>query len=323
MWINSVRESAKNILVLDAGDLLFKKFSYPIPENELETVTQKGRLIIDCFNLMGYDAVAIGDDDLSLGKKFLLELARKAKFPFLSSNLFDEESNKLLFQPYLIKEMDGLRIGIFSLLSPDTFTSPSDPRKKGLIIRDPFETAQQIIGELGPQTDLIILLSHLGYPKDVEFTQKISRIHIIVGGHSGVHLSDPPVFKDTIILQTSSKGMYAARLDLTLLNNKTSFYNIKTKPSLESNLNRLQLQLASVKASDAERDQWRRAKESYEKALQQLEGKNYFTNTILPLNESIKDHPGIKKMIDDYKSKFPEKKEQPLHDSRGTYRPKP
>ena len=130
IWTNSVRESAKNILVLDAGDLLFKKFSYPIPENELETVTQKGRLIIDCFNLMGYDAVAIGDDDLSLRKNFLLELARKAKFPFLSSNLFDEESNKLLFQPYLIKEMDGLRIGIFSLLSPDTFTSPSDPRKK-------------------------------------------------------------------------------------------------------------------------------------------------------------------------------------------------
>jgi len=274
----------------------------------LETVTQKAHLIIDCFNLMGYDAVGIGDDDLSLGEKFLLELARKAKFPFLSSNLFDEESNKLLFQPYVIKEMDGLRIGIFSLLSPDTFTSPSDPRKKGLIIRDPIETARATFKQLSSQTDFIILLSHLGYPKDIELSQAVQGIHIIVGGHSGVHLSNPPIFKDTIILQTSSKGMYAARLDLTLLNNKASFYNITTKRSLESNLNKLQLQLASVKASDAERDQWRRAKESSEKALQQLEGENYFTNTIFPLNESIKDHPSIKKMIDDYKSKFPEKK---------------
>ena len=274
----------------------------------METVTQKAHLIIDCINLMGYDAVGIGDDDLSLGKKFLLELARKAKFPFLSSNLFDEESNKLLFQPYVIKEMDGLRIGIFSLLSPDTFTSPSDPRKKGLIIRDPIETARATFKQLSSQTDFIILLSHLGYPKDIELSQAVQGIHIIVGGHSGVHLSNPPIFKDTIILQTSSKGMYAARLDLTLLNNKASFYNITTKRSLESNLNKLQLQLASVKASDAERDQWRRAKESSEKALQQLEGENYFTNTIFPLNESIKDHPSIKKMIDDYKSKFPEKK---------------
>jgi 2',3'-cyclic-nucleotide 2'-phosphodiesterase (5'-nucleotidase family) len=180
-----------------------------------------------------------------------------------------------------------------------------------------------MVRELGSQTDLVILLSHLGYPKDIELTQKVSGIHMIVGGHSGVHLSDPPVFKDTIILQTSSKGMYAARLHLTLFNNKASFYNIPTKHSLEDTLKKLQLQLASVKASDTERDQWQRAKESYEKALQQLEGKNHFTNVIVPLNESIKDHPEIKKMVEDYKSKFPEKIEPPTHDSRGTYRPKP
>jgi len=142
----------------------------------------------------------------------------------------------------------------------------------------------------------------------VEFTQKISRVHIIVEGHSGVHFSDPPVFKDTIILQTSSQGKYAARLNLTLLNNKTSFYNITTKRSLKVNLNKFQSQLASVKASDAERDQWRRAKESREQALQQLEGKNYFTNTISPLGQQVEDHPDIKKMIDAYKSKFPEKR---------------
>jgi 2',3'-cyclic-nucleotide 2'-phosphodiesterase (5'-nucleotidase family) len=272
----------------------------------LEAVTQKARLIIDCFNLMGYDAVAIGDDDLSLGKNFLLELARKAKFPILSSNLFDEESNKLLFQPYVIKEMDGLRIGIFSLLAPDTFTSPSDPRKKGLIIQDPIETARATVKQLSSQTDFIILLSHLGYPKDIELSQAVLGIHMIVGGHSGVHLSNPPIFKDTIILQTSSKGMYAARLDLTLLNNKASFYNITTKRSLEANLSKFQSQLASVQAPEAEKAQWQKAKESIEKALQQLEGKNYFTNTISPLGQQVEDHPDIKKMVDTYKSKFPE-----------------
>jgi len=175
-----------------------------------------------------------------------------------------------------------------------------------LIIRDPVETAQEMVRELGPQTDLIILLSHLSYPKDVELAQKISGIHIIVGGHSGVHLSDPLIFKDRIILQTSSKGMYAARLDLTLLNNKASFYNIRTKRSLESNLNKLQFQLASVQAPEAEKAQWQKAKESIEKALQQLEGKNYFTNTISPLGQQVEDHPDIKKMIDTYNSKFPE-----------------
>lgn len=116
--------------------------------------------------------------------------------------------------------------------------------------------------------------------------------------------------------------MYGARLNLTLISNKTSFYNITSKRSLEKNLNKLKLQLTSGKASEEERDRWRRVKENTEKALQQLEGKNSFANTFIPLNDSVKDHPEIKKLVNEYKSKFPEKIESPLHDSRGTYRPK-
>ena len=62
-------------------------------------VTEKAYLLIESSNLMGYDALGIGDDDLSLGKEFLLEISKKAKFPFLSSNLMDEKSKKLLFLP--------------------------------------------------------------------------------------------------------------------------------------------------------------------------------------------------------------------------------
>ncbi len=260
---------------------------------------------------MGYHAIGIGDDDLSLGKEFLIEISKRSPIPFLSSNVTDKNSGKILFQRYVIKELIGLRVGIFSLLSPDVFIGPTDPRRNGLSFRDPLETAQELVKELSPMTDLIILLSHQGYPKDMELTQKISGIHIIVGAHSGVHLTEPPVLKDTILLQTSSKGMYGAKLDLTLINNKTSFYNITTKRSLEKNLNKLKLLLASEKASEEERERWRRVKENTEKALQQLEGRNYFSNAFIPLNESIKDSPEIKKMVEEYKSKFPEKMESP------------
>ncbi len=308
---------------MDAGDLFFKKYSAPYREGDSQRLKEKAYLILKSFELMGYQAIGIGDDDLSLGKEFLIELSKRSPLPFLSSNVMDKDSGKTLFQRSVIKELNGLRIGIFSLLSPDVFLGPADPRKNGLSFRDPLETARELVRELSPKTDLIVLLSHQGYPKDVELTQKISGIHIIVGGHSGVHLTEPPVFKDTLILQTSSKGMYGAKLDLTLINKKTSFYNITTKRSLEKNLNKLKLQLASGKASEEERDRWRRVMENTEKALQQLEGKNYFANAFIPLNETIKDHPEIKKMVDEYKSKFPERIEPTPHDSRGVDRPKP
>jgi len=308
---------------LDAGDLFFKKFSTPYPENEIKGRAEKARLILKSFDLMGYHAIGIGDDDLSLGKKFLIDLSKLSHIPFLSSNVRDEDSGKPLFQRHIIKEVNGLKIGIFSLLSPDMFLGLSDPRRKGLIFQDPFQTAQEIIGELGPQTDFIILLSHLSYPKDVELAQKISGVHIIIGGHTGVDLTNPPVIKNTIIVQNSSKGMYARKLNFTFLNKEAAFYNVTTKHTYERNLAKLRQQLSSVQASEAEKNQWQRAVENIKRTLQQFEQRNSFAITSFPLGEAVKDYPDIKKMVDDYKSKFPEKSESPVHDSRGTYRPKP
>jgi 5'-nucleotidase / UDP-sugar diphosphatase len=294
------------MLVLDAGDLLFKKFSNPIPENELKMATDKAHLIIGSFNLMGYDALGIGDDDLTLGKEFLLEISKKAEFPFLSSNTFDEASEKLLFQPYLIKEINGLRIGIFSLLSPDFFLGPSDPRRKGIVVRPPVEVAQNMVKELQPKTDLLILLSHLGYPKDVELAQTVPGIHLIVGSHTGLNLINPHIIKNTIILQTPPRGMSAGRLDLTLINAESIFYNVANKRNLENNLNNLKNRLNSNQTSEAEKAQLQKSKEETERSLKQLHGKNEFTHTMLPLSENMKDRPDILKMIDEYKSKYPE-----------------
>ena len=294
------------MLVLDAGDLLFKKFSNPIPENELKMAADKARLIIGSLDLMGYDALGIGDDDLALGKEFLLEISKKANFPFLSSNIFDEASDKLLFQPYLIKEINGLRIGIFSLLSLDLFLSQSDTRRKGIVVRPPFEVAPNMVKELQPKTDLIILLSHLGYQKDVELAQTVPGIQLIVGSHNGLNLVNPPVIKNTIILQTPPRGMYAARLDLTLINGESGFCNVATKRSMENNLNNLKNRLNSTQAPEAEKAQLPKSKEEIERSLKQFQGKNEFTNTILPLSGNMRDHPEILKMVDEYKSKYPE-----------------
>ena len=309
--MKDLRESEKGVFVLDSGDLLFKKFVNPIPENELKGMSEKAHLMIESFNLMGYDAMGIGDDDLTMGKEFLLEISKKANFPFLSSNLFDEVSGKVLFQSFLIKETHGLRIGIFALLSPDFFTGPSDPRRKGLTFRSPIETAQAMVKELKPKTDLIILLSHLGYAKDVELAQTLQGINIILGGHNGINLVYPSVIKNTIILQTASRGMYGARLDLLLYNNEPTFYNSATKTSLENNLRSITQRLNTAQIPEAEKAQWRKAKEETERTLNQLQGKNVFTNNIIPLAEQMKEHSDIKMLVEAYKTKA-QAKESPV-----------
>jgi len=215
-------------------------------------VTEKAYLIIESFNLVGYDAMGIGDDDLSLGKEFLLEIAKKANFPLLSSNILDEESGKPFFQPYIIKKLNGMRIGIFSLLSPDNFLSQSDLRRKGLSFQPPIDSAQNMVKELQSKTDLILLLSHLGYPRDVQLAQTVSGINFIMGSHTGINLVYPPVLKNTLIFQMAPRGMYAGRLDLNLYNNESNFFNSMDRRSLENGLNNLKERITLAQVSEIE-----------------------------------------------------------------------
>jgi 2',3'-cyclic-nucleotide 2'-phosphodiesterase (5'-nucleotidase family) len=309
--VKDLRQSEKEVLVLDAGDLLFKKYLSPLPENASAGMAEKARLIIESFNVMGYDAMGIGDDDLTLGKQFLSEISRKAKFPLVSSNLLDEASGKNLFHTSRIKEMNGLRIGLFSLLSPDFFTNPSDPRKKGLNFRSPFETVKTMVEELKPKTDFIILLSHLGYQNDIRVAQTVPGIHLILGAHTGINLPYPPVIKNVIILQTASRGMFGGRLHLLFYNKEPIFYNSATRISLENSLHRYNERLSSRGIPEAERTQVRRAKEEAERTLKELQSKNQFTNQIIPLHEQMNDDPDIGKMIEAYKAKV-QTKENPV-----------
>ena len=304
--MNEIRESKKEVLLLDAGDLFFKKYAQPAQDQELKMATAKAHLMLESLNVMGYDALGIGDDDLTLGKEFLMDLSKKARFPFLSSNIIDGESGKPMFQPFLIKEVNGFKVGIFSLLSPDSFSGPSDPRLKGLTLQNPIETAQRIARDLKAKTDLIILLSHLSYPKDVEMAQTVPGIHIIVGSHTGVNLIYPQIVKDTVILHTQPKGMYAGRLDLTFYNGESGFYNVATKRSFENNLAKSKLQLNAKETSQTQKEMYQKVIGDLQRSLKQLEGKNEFSNMLIPLTEQIKDDPQISKLVETYKTNFPE-----------------
>lgn len=304
------------MLLLDAGDLFFKKFHVPHPENEREGLEERASLILKSLERIGYHAIGIGDDDLTLGKKFLADLSKRSRIPFLSSNLVDQDSNQPLFQRSVVQEVNGLRVGIFSLLAPEAFTGPSDPRRSGLMFRDPVETAHEMVRELQPKTDLIILLSHLGYPKDVDLALKSTGIHLIIGSHSGIHLSNPPVMKNTVIVQTSPKGMYAQKLNLVFSNKKESFFNQATRYAYEHNLSQYRQRLNSGTGSEAEKRQWQESIKNIEIALKQLGEKNPFMISSVPLAEAVQDDPDIKKWVEAYKSRFPEKSEPRIYDSR-------
>lgn len=305
--MKEARETAKGILLVDAGDLLFKHLGAPVPEKEAKKESEKAQLIIDMYGQMGFDAVSPGDDDFALGKEFLLEAARKATFPIVCSNVTDEASGKLLFQPAVVKEIHGMRVGIFGLLPQEAFSGPTDPRRKGLAFKDPLETAREMVKELESKADLIVCLSHLGYHKDMDLAKMAPGISVIVGSHTGINLSNPPVIQNTVILQAPNKGMYGAQIDLVIRQKGAAFYNIQTKRSMENNLANIKARLASAKDTpEAEKAQWRRSRDEYEKTLAQFQNKNEFTNSFIGLNDQMREEPDLAAKADAFSQKYPD-----------------
>ncbi|HBQ21186.1 MAG: hypothetical protein A2Z91_00445 [Deltaproteobacteria bacterium GWA2_38_16] len=195
-------------LILDSGDLLFK--SSMAPDYLRAQWKDQAEFLVDQFNLIGCDAIGIGDNDFALGVDFLQELQKKAKFPFLSANIIDHKSGKTLFTPYIIKTVLGVKVGIFSVIDA-SLKLPESVHSQDAIVM-----AQEVIKELSPKVDFMIALTHQGVEKDILLAQKVKGIDFILGGHDGAYLAQPKQVGNTLIFEAGDQGKYVGVLKASL-----------------------------------------------------------------------------------------------------------
>jgi len=162
--------------VLDAGNALYATQG-PVQKTN-------GQAAITAMNMMSYDAITLGDQDLILGAAALRQRMAEATFAVLSANVIDASTGQPLALPYVIKEAKGHRIGIIGLtrLSTPLAPNPSDPTT--LRVDDPLETIKRYAPEVAEQADVVILLSHVGLPLDQTIAAEVPEIDIIIGGQS-------------------------------------------------------------------------------------------------------------------------------------------
>lgn len=165
------RELGYPVLLLDAGNSLFSG-----TRKDLNAASE-GRITVEAMNLMGYDAMAIGPKDVAAGLELLQARLSEAEFAVVSANLM--VSGKLLAQPYVLLEKDGIKIAIIGLTSPDGQASES------VQVLDPLETARQYVEQLRSQVDVVVVLSNLGPSAEQALADSVPGIDVVVGGGSG------------------------------------------------------------------------------------------------------------------------------------------
>jgi len=266
-------------------------------------------MIVNAFNHMGCDTVAVGETDLALGSGFLLKMAKEAHFPFVSSNLVDRETGKPLFKPYVVTELDGLRIGIMALISRDVFPAGGNQALKEFHLQDPSLTAERMVSELRDQTNLIILLSHMGHREDRRLAQRVKGIDIIVGGHNGPAQYNPPVVNGALVLHNSAYGKTLGSIEIDFSADKSSFANAdiikslrETLVAVEKRIQSLETERPSMRGQEALEStmEYRR---TVEKRLKAYHRKNPFRNRITRLHDRVPSDPHVHALVEEYKGK--------------------
>ncbi len=215
--INQIKSQNPNTLLLDAGDAFqgtpfFEEF--------------RGGMCYHFMSELGYDVATLGNHDFDDGVDGWVSDARQAKFQFVSSNYqITNEAMDRRVQRYLVKEVDGIRIGIFGLgVAFKGLVAPQ--HHEGVTYDDPVPVAKAMSRILREnlRCDFVICLSHLGFKysddriSDMRLARQVTGIDLIIGGHTHTFLEAPVSVQTTpqwrtLVTQVGFGGIVLGRID--------------------------------------------------------------------------------------------------------------
>lgn len=184
-----VAEEGGSVLLLSGGDI-----NTGVPESDLQDAEPDFR----GMNLIGYDAMAVGNHEFDNPLTVLRQQEKWSKFPFLSANIYQKSTGERLFKPWAIFKRQDLKIAVLGLTTDDTAKIGNPEFFTDIEFRQPAEEAKLVIQELNmnEKPDIIIATTHMGHydngnhgsnaPGDVEMARSLptGALAMIVGGHS-------------------------------------------------------------------------------------------------------------------------------------------
>jgi 5'-nucleotidase len=224
--VKRIRQENPNTLLVDAGDSFQGTPYFNLYKGVVEYKT---------MSAVGYDVVTLGNHDFDNGIEGLAEAMKHAKFEFVSAN-YDVTGTAIesRVKPYVVRELGGIRIGLFGLGIKLEGLNPPESFK-GLKYLDPVRMARGVTRLLREREKcaMVVCMSHLGYyPKpqgeelgDSQLVSQVDGIDFIASGHTHTFMQQPvlarqPSGKDTVIFQVGKSGIYLGRVDFTVRRNR-------------------------------------------------------------------------------------------------------
>lgn len=319
--IDRARAESDGVLVVDAGDLLLPALFHDDrrPPPATEEVERRARLMLQAYARMGVHAFLPAERDLAVGPGRLARLLKATNVPAVASNLRDGRDGKgqPLFERDRIVTVAGVSVGIFGVVQPQ----PEDQalwRRWRISATDPTATAREEVASLTARgARVIVALLHLGPAGAAEkLLLQVPGISFAVQGHSDQQLESPPTFGGARLVEAMSTGRLAGRLDLHVVGGATIFADKGERAQVLTIIADHRRQLADLEKRAAAdkteqlRDYYKLRREGISAAIiretelaRRLPGVvrgSWYENQIIPLDESIPDHPEVAVLVAAY-----------------------
>ncbi len=196
------------VIALDNGDTFHGTF---------HAVHSEGEALIEPVNLLGLDAWT-AHWDFAYGPDRMRELAAKLNHPLLACNCYVKATGELAYPAFTVIERGGVRVGVIGIAA--TILDKTMPPKfsEGLRFTLGNEELPGHIRTLREteRVDVVVVLSHLGFPQDVKLASEVAGIDVLLSGHTHNRMDRPLVVNGATIIQSGCHGSFVGRLDLEL-----------------------------------------------------------------------------------------------------------
>ncbi len=207
--VKEIREqSGGRVLFCDGGDTLHGTY---------QAVKTQGRALVPILSALGLDAMT-AHWDFAYGPQALQQRAAELPYPLLATNVYGERPGNLFFPPYAVREIGGVRAGIIGIASNIVDKTMPPHFSEGLHFTLGKEELPRAIAQLREQerAQLIVLLSHLGFPQDMQLVADVPGVDVCLSSHTHNRLYQAVKQGNTLVIQSGSQGSFLGQLNLEL-----------------------------------------------------------------------------------------------------------
>lgn len=217
--LRQARSRNPDTFIVDTGDMF--------QGSELSVKTM-GKALVPILNQLGYDLFLPGNWEVVYGKKPMQTLMGALAAPKVCANMYhdlgDGKRGELIFLPYHVWSVRGVKIGFLGYTDPMVPLRQSPNYSKGIIYSKPEENLAHYVSVLRDDEacDFVIILAHLGLSQQIHLANHpdCRGVDYILGGDTHERVRKPIQCAHARVVEPGAFGSFVGKLELTIRDGK-------------------------------------------------------------------------------------------------------